>query len=81
MLLKKTLKSIPLSKSFSSIRNEVVIVGAKWTPIGSFLGSISDIPASQLGAIASKAAINQSNLKPQDITECIMGTCLPAGTG
>ena len=46
------------------MNKEVVIVSAARTPIGSFLGSLSTIPATQLGAVAIKGALEKINLKP-----------------
>jgi len=60
---------------------EVVIVSATRTPIGSFLGSLSTIPAPKLGAIAIEAALDKINLKPELIDEVLMGNVVQAGTG
>lgn len=61
--------------------NEVVIVSAARTPIGSFLGALSTIPAPKLGAIAIKGALDKINLKPELIEEVLMGNVVQAGTG
>lgn len=61
--------------------NEVYIVAAKRTAIGSFLGGLSSLSAPKLGAEAIKAALSQSNIKPEDVDECIMGNVLTAGIG
>ncbi|MBC8366224.1 acetyl-CoA C-acetyltransferase [bacterium] len=60
---------------------EVVIVSAARTPVGSFLGSFSDVPAPQLGAAAIKAAVERAGVDGADVSECIMGCVLPAGLG
>lgn len=60
---------------------EVVIVSAVRTPIGSFLGSLSTIPAAKLGAIAIKGALDKINLNPQLIQEVLMGNVVQAGVG
>ena len=60
---------------------DVVIVSAKRTPIGSFLGTLADIPAPKLGAIAIKAAIEEAGIDPQQVQECIMGEVLTSGVG
>ncbi len=60
---------------------EVVIVSAARTPIGSFLGALSTIPATQLGAIAIKGALEKINLKPDMVNEVLMGNVVQAGTG
>ena len=59
----------------------VYILGAKRTAIGTFLGSLKDVPASQLGAISAKAAIAQSSIPVEDIDETIVGCILTAGQG
>ena len=60
---------------------EVVIVSAVRTPIGSFLGSLSTIPAPKLGAIAIKGALDKINLNPELVQEVLMGNVVQAGTG
>lgn len=59
----------------------VVIAGSARTPMGGMMGSLSSVPSPQLGAVAIKAAIERSGLKPADIDEVIMGCVLPAGLG
>lgn len=59
----------------------VVIVSAVRTPIGSFLGSLSTIPAPRLGAIAIKGALDKINLKPEMVDEVLMGNVVQAGVG
>ena len=61
--------------------DEIVIVGAKRTPIGSFLGSLSSLTASDLGAHVIKAALEQSCVAPSEVSEVIMGQVLTAGVG
>ena len=60
---------------------EVVIVSAVRTPIGSFQGALSALTAPQLGAIAIKEAVSRAGIKPEDVSEVIMGNVLPAGVG
>jgi acetyl-CoA C-acetyltransferase len=60
---------------------EVVIVSAVRTPIGSFLGSLSSVPATQLGAAAIKAALKKINLDPKKVDEVLMGSVLQANLG
>ncbi|MGB1308931.1 MAG: acetyl-CoA C-acyltransferase [Oceanihabitans sp.] len=60
---------------------QVVIVSAARTPIGSFLGSLSTVPAPKLGAIAIKGALDKINLKPEMVQEVLMGNVVQAGTG
>lgn len=59
----------------------VVIVSAVRTPIGSFLGGLSSIPAPKLGAIAIKSALEKINLKPEMVDEVLMGNVVQAGVG
>lgn len=63
------------------MNKEVVIVSAVRTPIGSFLGSLSSVPAPRLGATAIKGALDKINLKPDMVDEVIMGNVVQAGTG
>jgi len=60
---------------------EVVIVSAVRTPIGSFLGSLSSIPATELGSIAIKGALDKINLKPEMVDEVIMGQVVQSNCG
>ncbi len=59
----------------------VVIVSAQRTPVGSFQGQLSTIAAPKLGSIAIKAAIEKAQIKFSDIEEVIMGEVLTAGVG
>jgi acetyl-CoA C-acetyltransferase len=61
--------------------NEVVIVSAARTPIGAFQGSLSSIPATKLGAIAIKEALQRANISASEVSEVIMGNVLTAGEG
>ncbi|MBK8982482.1 MAG: acetyl-CoA C-acetyltransferase [Ignavibacteria bacterium] len=60
---------------------ETVIVAAVRTPVGSFMGSLSSLKGPELGAIVIKEAIKQAGIKPEDVSEVIMGCVLPAGMG
>lgn len=60
---------------------KVVIVSAARTPVGSFMGALSNVPATKLGAIAIKAALEKANVKPDEVHEVIMGQVLTAGAG
>jgi acetyl-CoA C-acetyltransferase len=60
---------------------EVFIVAAKRTPMGSFNGALSSVPAPQLGAVAIKAALEQAGISPEMVQEVIMGNVLQAGVG
>ena len=59
----------------------VVIVGAKRTALGSLLGQFTGVPATTLGATAIRAALEQSALPADAVSEVIMGCVLPAGLG
>ena len=59
----------------------VVIVGAKRTAIGSFLGQFTGVPTTTLGATAIGAALEQSGIPADDVDEVLMGCVLPAGLG
>ena len=59
----------------------VVIVAAKRTAVGSFLGSLSKIPAAELGAVVIKALLEEAKIKPDQVSEVIMGQVLTAGAG
>jgi len=60
---------------------EVVIVSAVRTPIGSFMGSLSTVKSTKLGAIAIKEAVKRAGISPDDVDEVIMGNVLPCATG
>jgi acetyl-CoA C-acetyltransferase len=60
---------------------KVVIVSAVRTPIGSFMGSLSTVTATQLGAVAIKGALNKINLDPSLVNEVLMGNVVQAGVG
>lgn len=59
----------------------VYIIGAKRTAIGTFAGSLKEIPAVELGVIAAKAAIKQAGIEPSEVDETIVGSILTAGQG
>jgi len=64
------------------MQNKVVyIVSAARTPLGSFGGSLKDFSATQLGAIAIKAAVERAGLQPNQIQEVIMGSVIQANLG
>jgi acetyl-CoA C-acetyltransferase len=60
---------------------EVVIVSAARTPIGSFLGALSSVPAPKLGSVAIKGALNKIKLDPALVQEVFMGQVVQAGSG
>lgn len=60
---------------------EVVIVSAVRTPMGSFMGSLSSIPATKLGSVAIKGAVERAGIDPNSVQEVFMGNVLQAGVG
>jgi acetyl-CoA C-acetyltransferase len=61
--------------------DEAVILSAARTPVGKFQGSLSSVPATQLGAIAVRAAVERAGIDPEQIEEIIMGNVVQAGEG
>ena len=60
---------------------DIVIVSAARTPVGSFSGSLSSLPAHALGEVAIRAALERAKVDPADVDEVIMGQVLTAGQG
>jgi len=60
---------------------DVVIVAAKRTPVGSFLGALGGTPAHELGRVAIEAALAQAAVAPEEVSEVILGQVLTAGQG
>jgi len=63
------------------LNDPIVIVGAARTPMGGFQGVFAPLAASELGAVAIKAAVERAGVKPQDVDKTIFGCVLPAGQG
>ena len=61
--------------------SDVVIVGAKRTAIGSFLGQFTGVPTTVLGTAAIQAALEHAGIAPDQVDEVLMGCVLPAGLG
>src|SRR3984885_11898753 len=61
--------------------DEVVIISGCRTPVGRFQGSLSDLSATQLGAIVVREAVKRSGVDPKLVDECIMGNVISAGLG
>ena len=61
--------------------HKVVIVSAKRTPIGKFMGGLATVSAPHLGAIAIKGALTAAGIKPEQVDEVYMGNVLQAGVG
>ncbi len=60
---------------------DVVIVSAVRTPLGSFNGSLSSVPATSLGGLVISEAIRRAGIEKEAVNECIMGMVLPCGAG
>ncbi|NBX67119.1 MAG: acetyl-CoA C-acetyltransferase [Proteobacteria bacterium] len=65
----------------SASNDPIVIVAAKRTAVGAFMGTLADMPAHQLGAVAIKAALADCGVKPDEVDEVVMGQILTAATG
>jgi acetyl-CoA C-acetyltransferase len=61
--------------------SDIVIVSAARTPVGSFNGALSSLPASELGKLAIEAAVSRAGIAPADVDEVILGQVLQAGAG
>jgi len=61
--------------------SSIVIASAARTPVGSFNGALSSVPAHDLGAVAIKAALERAGVAPQEVDEVILGQILSAGQG
>src|SRR6184192_2210252 len=61
--------------------DDVVIISACRTPVGKFQGSLSDLSASQIGAIVVREEVLRAKLDPKQVDECIMGNVVSAGLG
>ncbi|NVJ52036.1 MAG: acetyl-CoA C-acyltransferase [Gammaproteobacteria bacterium] len=64
-----------------SASDPIVIVGSARTPMGGFMGSLSEVKSTELGATAIAAAIARAKVAASDVQEVIMGCVLPAGVG
>lgn len=60
---------------------DVVIVAAVRTPVGRFQGSLSELSATQLGALVVREAVRRAEIEAVTVDECLMGCVLPAGLG
>jgi acetyl-CoA C-acetyltransferase len=61
--------------------SEVVITGAARTPIGKLNGGLSNLPAHRLGALVIEEVLKRSNVKPEEVSEVVLGQVLTAGAG
>src|SRR5215475_10330756 len=71
----------PNNQQEMSMSDDVVIVSAARTPVGSFNGAFATTPAHDLGAIAIKAALERGGIEPGRVSEVIMGQILTAAQG
>ena len=69
-----------ITKRSFSLQN-VVIVSAKRTPVGSFMGGLKDLAAPTLGKVAARGALEAGQIDPKDIEEVYMGCVLQGGVG
>src|SRR6478752_6068039 len=65
----------------ATTNDPIVIVGAARTPMGGFQGDFASLAASDLGAVAIKAAVERAGIEPADVDRTIFGCVLPAGQG
>jgi acetyl-CoA C-acetyltransferase len=61
--------------------SEIVIASAARTPVGTFNGGLSSVPAHQLGQVAIQASLERAGVEPREVSEVIMGQILTAGQG
>jgi acetyl-CoA C-acetyltransferase len=59
----------------------VVVLSAARTPVGSFLGKLSSLPAPALGSTAIRSALERAGVAPADVEQVILGNVLQAGIG
>src|SRR6266436_1560363 len=64
-----------------AVMDEVVIISGCRTPVGKFQGSLSDLAATQLGAIVVREAVKRCGVEVAEVDECIMGNVVTAGLG
>src|SRR6516162_10561403 len=72
--------SLRLTQEFV-MADDIVIVSAARTPVGSFNGAFANLPAHELGQIAIKAALERAGIEGKRVSEVIMGQILSAGEG
>lgn len=83
MIRKSAIKFVArhLASQRTAILNDVMIVNAVRTPIGSFQGSLSSLSATQLGGIAVKSLLTRSGVAADKVDEIYMGNVCSAGLG
>ena len=65
----------------ATIDDPIVIVSGARTPMGGFQGALAPVTAPELGAVSIKAAVERAGIKPDEVSEVLMGCVLPAGQG
>jgi acetyl-CoA C-acetyltransferase len=70
-----------MGKTNGKNSRDVVIVGAARTPIGKFMGALAPLSASQLGAVAVRAAVQRAGIDPASVEEALIGQVVAAGSG
>ncbi len=60
---------------------DVLIIGGARTPIGKFQGTLKDVPATQLGSVAIRGAVERAGIEPESVDEVLMGNVISAGLG
>ena len=65
----------------AAAHDPIVIAGYARTPMGGFQGALGPVKATDLGAVAVRAAVDRAGVEPQDIDQIVMGCVLPAGLG
>jgi acetyl-CoA C-acetyltransferase len=78
---RRALASRRISKEGTMARQDIVIVGAARTAVGSFNGAFANIPAHDLGKTAIQAALSRAKVEPGEVDEVILGQILTAGQG
>src|ERR1700760_1437479 len=75
------MRKVLLFRLRTPVMSDIVIVSAARTPVGSFNGALSSLPAHELGKIAIQAAIERAGIAASDVDEVVMGQVLQAGAG
>jgi acetyl-CoA acetyltransferase len=76
LTFKVSLRSVFDNKGELVVSREVFILGGKRTPMGEYVGALKDVSAIDLGAVASRGALNASGVRPEEIDHTIIGNAL-----
>jgi acetyl-CoA C-acetyltransferase len=85
--VKRTLRAlsprerVESTKLYNGVVERAVIIEGARTPIGNFLGALSDVPTVQLGVIATREALNRAAVEPSDVDQLVFGHARQAGNG